>query len=414
MIGSMKVLSMLLAGFVLGYAISDIGSVESLLNGTAEFGSFWSIVNGLTVVAVAACGTAVAAARASAPTATIVAMAALLVVVFQTVGMVPGILGHWAAAVGTGVLLGAAALLSGHHRGAQAALGVSVVGTGLLGYWLDALMQANDGPVFVWDVVGAEDDVAPERAIVMVIAAVAAAVTLFLARRHEVVQPPETPRILLVGLALPVVASVLSWIAADADTRSVEWLGALVGMTAAAVLASLLLPGRDGRLLLVLFAVSATALGTSGFAAGDAVRLCASAALLVVGAGIGYRWPQLYIGLGGLFVIAATSLTENYVDIPIVSQFALPLVAAYVLVSALATSPGSLAISLPALFVMALPVTVVSAGYTPSLSMDQTVATRASEPDHLVLSVAGLVVLAVVTGAAVLQARRSPVVRGNS
>ncbi|MBJ7352826.1 MAG: hypothetical protein JHD12_20040, partial [Rhodococcus sp.] len=218
----MKVLSMLLAGFVLGYAISDIGPVESLVNSTAEFGSFWSIVNGLTVVAVAACGTAVAAARASAPTATIVAMAALLVVVFQTVGMVPGMLGHWAAAVGTGVLLGAAAVLSGHHRGAQAALGVSVVGAGLLGYWLDALLQANDGPVFVWDVVGAEDDVAPERAIVMVIAAVGAAVTLFLARRHEVVQPPETPRILLVGLSLPVVAGVLSWIAADADTRSVE------------------------------------------------------------------------------------------------------------------------------------------------------------------------------------------------
>ncbi|MBY3988544.1 hypothetical protein HQO84_21350 [Rhodococcus fascians] len=410
----MKVLSMLLAGFVLGYAISDIGPVESLLNGTAEFGSFWSIVNGLTVVAVAACGTAVAVARVSAPNATIVAMAALLVVVFQTVGMVPGMLGHWTAAMGTGVLLGAAAVLSGHHRGAQAALGVSVVGAGLLGYWLDALWQANDGPVFVWDVVGAEDDVVPERAIVMVIAAVAAAVTLFLARHHEVMQPPETPRILLVGLSLPVVASVLSWIAADADTRSVEWLGALVGMTAAALLASFLLPGRDGRLLLMLFAVSATALGTSGFAAGDAVRLCASAALLVVGAGIGYRWPQLYIGLGGLFVIAATSLTENYVDIPIVSQFALPLVAAYVLVSALATSAGSLAISLPALFVMALPVTVVSAGYIPSLSMDQTVATRTSEPDHLVLSVAGLVVLVVVTGAAVLLARRSPVVRGNS
>jgi hypothetical protein len=332
----------------------------------------------------------------------------------QTVGMVPGMLGHWAAAVGTGVLLGAAAVLSGHHRGAQAALGVSVVGAGLLGYWLDALLQANDGPVFVWDVVGAEDDVAPERAIVMVIAAVAAAVTLFLARRHEVVQPPETPRILLVGLSLPVVASVLSWIAADADTRSVEWLGALVGMTAAALLASFLLPGRDGRLLLVLFAVSATALGTSGFAAGDAVRLCASAALLVAGAGIGYRWPQLYVGLGGLFVITATSLTENYVEIPIVSQFALPLVAAYVLVSALATSPGSLSISLPAVFIMTLPVTVVSAGYTPSLSMDESVISRTSEPDHLVLSVAGLVVLAVVTGAAVLLARRSPVVRGNS
>jgi hypothetical protein len=414
MIGSMKVLSMLLAGFVLGYATSDIGPVDSLVYSTAVFGSFWAIVNGLTVVAVAACGTAVAVARVSAPTATIVAMAALLVVVFQTVGMVPGMLGHWAAAVGTGVLLGAAAVLSGHHRGAQAALGVSVVGAGLLGYWLDALLQANDGPVFVWDVVGAEDDVAPERAIVMVIAAVGAAVTLFLARRHEVVQPPETPRILLVGLSLPVVASVLSWIAADADTRSVEWLGALVGMTAAALLASFLLPGRDGRLLLVLFAVSATALGTSGFPAGDAVRLCASAALLIVGAGIGYRWPQLYIGLGGLFVVAATSLTENYVEMPMVSQFALPLVAAYVLVSALATSPGSLAISLPAVFVMALPVTAYAASYQTASVYDTAVAMRTSEPDHLMLSVAGLAVLAAVTGAAVLLARRSPVVHGNS
>lgn len=311
-------------------------------------------------------------------------------------------------------LLAAAAVLAGRQRAAQATLAVAVLGAGLLGGPLDALSEANDGPVFVWDVVGAEDDVSPQRAIVMVIVASGTAVALFLAYRREELQPYETRRILLVGIPLPGAAGVLSWIAAGHYSRSVEWLGALFGMTAIAMLASFLLPGRDGRLLLVLFGVSATALGTFGFAAGDVGQLCLSAALLIAGAGIGYRWPQTYVGLGGLFVIAATSLIEGYVEIPVISQFALPLVAAYVLVSVLATSPGSLALSLPALFVLTLPVSVLFASYQPSLSTSESVISRTSVPDHLVLSVAGLVVVAVMTGACVLLMRRPTVVRGTS
>nr|WP_141215990.1 MULTISPECIES: hypothetical protein [unclassified Rhodococcus (in: high G+C Gram-positive bacteria)] len=410
----MKVLSMVLAGFVVGYAISDIGPLDSLLSSTAEFHSFWAIVNGLTVVAISACVASVGLARASARTSIVVAIAAVLVIVFQTVGIVTGLLGHWAGALATGALLAAAAVLAGRHRGAQAAMAVAVLGAGLLGGPLDALLEANDGPVFVWDVVGAEDDVSPQRAIMMVIIASGTAVALFLAHRREELHPYETRRILLVGIPLPVAAGVLSWIAAAHNAGSVVWLGSLAGVTAIALLASFLLPGRDGRLLLVLFGVSATALGTFGFAAGDVAQLCLSAALLVAGAGIGYRWPQTYVGLGGLFVIAAASLIEGYFEMPVISQFALPLVAAYVLVSVLSTSPGSLALSLPALFVLTLPVSVLFASSQPSLSTSESVISRTSEPDHLVLSVAGLVVVAVMTGACALLMRRPTVVSGTS
>ena len=414
MIDSMKVLSMILAGFVVGYAVSDIRSFDSLLSSTAEFGSPATIVNGLTVLALTACLVCVALARSSARGVLVVAIGAVLVVVFRTVGMVTGMFGDWAGAVGAGTLLGASAVLAGRHRGAQASLAVAAIGAGLLGAALDALLQADDGPVFVWDVVGAEDAVVPERAIVMVIAALGAALSLFLAHRDVALQSHETRRTLLVGILLPVAAGVLSWIAAGHYSRSVEWLGALVGMTAIAMLASFLLPGRDGRLLLVLFGVSATALGTLGFAAGDVAQLGMSAALLIAGAGIGYRWPQTYVGLGGLFVIAATSLIEGYVEMPVISQFALPLVAAYVLVSVLATSPGSLALSLPALFVLTLPVSVLFASDQPSLSTSESVISRTSEPDHLVLSVAGLVVVAVVTVACAVLMRRPAVVSGSS
>jgi len=414
MIGSMKVLSMILAGFVVGYAISDVRPLDSLLSSTAEFGSPATIVNGLTVLALTACLVSVVLARSSARGVLVVAIGAVLVVVFRTVGMVTGMFGDWAGAVGAGALLGASALLAGRHRGAQASLVVAAIGAGLLGKALDALLQADDGPVFVWDVVGAEDAVVPERAIVMVIVASAAAIALFLAYRNQELQPYETRRTLLVGLPLPVAAAVLSWFAGGHDSGDAVWLGALAGMTLLAVAASFLLPGRDGRLLLVLFASSSAGIGSFGFAAGDSAQLALSVGLLIVGAGLGYRWPQLYIGLGGLFVIAVAGVIEGYAEVPTGSEFALPLVAAYVVVSALATSPGSLALSLPALFTMTLPVVVYSASYEPSLSMDESVISRTSEPDHLMLSVAGLVVVAVVTGACALLMRRPAVVSGTS
>ncbi|WP_155293234.1 hypothetical protein [Rhodococcoides fascians] len=410
----MKVLSMVLAGFVVGYAISDIGPLESLLSSTAEFHSFWAIVNGLTVVAISACVVSVGLARASARTSIVMAIAAVLVIVFQTVGMVTGLLGHWAGALATGALLAAAAVLAGRHRGAQAALAVAVLGAGLLGGALDALLEANDGPVFVWDVVGAEDDVSPQRAIVIVIIASGTAVALFLAHRREELQPYETRQILLVGIPLPVAAGVLSWIAAGHNGGSVVWLGSLAGVTAFAVLASFLLPGSDGRVLLVLCALSAGVFGSFGLAAGDSAQLALTVGLLILGAVIGYRWPQLYVGLGGLLLIAVAGVVEGYFEVPTGTDFILPFVAAYVVVSALTTSPGALALSLPALFTMTLPVVVYAASYQPGLSSDVAVATRTSEPDHLVLSVAGLVVVAVMTGACALLMRRPTVVRGTS
>jgi hypothetical protein len=414
MIGSMKVLSMILAGVVVGYAISDVRPLDSLLSSTAEFGSPATIVNGLTVLALTACLVSVVLARSSVRGVLVVAIGAVLVVVFRTVGMVTGMFGDWAGAVGAGALLGASALLAGRHRGAQASLVVAAIGAGLLGKALDALLQADDGPVFVWDVVGAEDAVVPERAIVMVIVASAAAIALFLAYRNQELQPYETRRTLLVGLPLPVAAGVLSWFAGGHDSGDALWLGALAGMTLLAVAASFLLPGRNGRLLLVLFASSSAGIGSFGFAAGDSTQLALSVGLLIVGGGLGYRWPQLYIGLGGLFVIAVAGVIEGYAEVPTGSEFALPLVAAYVVVSALATSPGSLALSLPVLFTMTLPVVVYSASYEPSLSMDESVISRTSEPDHLVLSVAGLVVVAVVMGACAVLMRRPAVVSGTS
>ncbi|MGB6277762.1 MAG: hypothetical protein WBF80_20395, partial [Rhodococcus sp. (in: high G+C Gram-positive bacteria)] len=307
--------------------------------------------------------------------------------------------------VGAGALLGASAVLAGRHRGAQASLAVAAIGAGLLGTALDALLQVDDGPVFVWDVVGAEDAVVPERAIIMVIAALGGALSLFLAHRDVALQSHETRRTLLVGLPLPVAAGVLSWFAGGHDSGDAVWFGALAGMAVLAVVAAFAFPGRDGRVLLVLFA-SAT-IGSMGFAVEDSLQLAVSAALLVVGAGIGYRWPQLYVGLGGLLLVAGAALIEGYVALPPVSQFALPFVVAYAVASTLSTAPGSLAVALPALFTMTLPVTVYAASYQPGLSSStDAVATRTSEPDHLMLSVAGLVVVAVVTVACVLLMRR--------
>lgn len=412
MIGSMKVLSMILAGFVVGYAISDIRPSYSLLSSTAEFGSPATIVNGLTVLALTACLTSVALARWNARGVLVLAIGAVFVVVFRTVGMVTGLVGDWAGAVGAGALLGASAVLAGRHRGAQASLAVAAVGAGLLGRALDALLQADDGPVFVWDVVGAEDAVVPERAIIMVLAALGAAISLYVAHRDVALQSHETRRILLVGLPLPVVAGVLNWFADGHDSGEAVWLGALAGMTAIALLASFVFPGRDGRVLLVLFA-SAT-VGSMGFAVEDSLQLASSAALLVVGAGIGYRWPQIYVGLGGLFVVAGASLVEGYLDLPSVSQFALPFVVAYALVSVLSAAPGSLAVALPALFTMTLPVTVYAASSQIASTYDRAVATRTIEPDHLVLSVAGLAVVAVVTVACAVLMRRPAVESGDS
>nr|WP_314140799.1 hypothetical protein [uncultured Rhodococcus sp.] len=400
----MKVLSMILAGFVVGYAIGDIRPFDSLLSSTSEFGSLTTIVNGLTVLALTACLTSVALARSSARGVLVVAIGAVLVVLFRTVGMVTGMFGDWAGAVGAGALLGASAVLAGRHRGAQASLAVAAIGAGLLGKALDALLQVDDGPVFVWDVVGAEDAVVPERAIIMVIAALGAALSLFVAHRDVALQSHETRRTLLVGLPLPVAAGVLSWFAGGHDSGDALWLGALAGMAVLAVVASFLLPGRDGRVLLVLFA-SAT-IGSMGFAVEDSLQLAVSAALLVVGAGIGYRWPQVYVGLGGLFVVAGAGLIEGYVDLPSVSQFALPFVVAYALVSVMSTAPGSLAVALPALFTMTLPVTVYAASSQIASTYDRAVATRTTEPDHLVLSVAGLAVVAVVTVACAVLMRR--------
>lgn len=404
MIDSMKVLSMILAGFVVGYAVSDIRPFDSLLSSTAEFGSPTTIVNGLTVLALTACLVSVALARSSARGVLVVAIGAVLVVVFRTVGMVTGMFGDWAGAVGAGALLGASAVLAGRHRGAQASLAVAAIGAGLLGTALDALLQADDGPVFVWDVVGAEDAVVPERAIVMVIAALGTALSLYQAHRDVALQSHETRRTLLVGLPLPIAAGVVSWFAGGHDSGDAVWLGALAGMAVLAVVAAFAFPGRDGRVLLVLFA-SAT-IGSMGFVE-DSLQLAVSVALLVVGAGIGYRWPQLYVGLGGLLVVAGASLIEGYVALPSLSQFALPFVVAYALVSVLSTAPGSLAVALPALFTMSLPVTVFAASYQAGLSLSSdAVATRTSEPDHLVLSLAGLVVVAVVTVACAVLMRR--------
>ena len=401
MIDSMKVLSMILAGFVVGYAVSDIRPFDSLLSSTAEFGSPTTIVNGLTVLALTACLVSVALARSNARGVLVVAIGAVLVVVFRTVGMVTGMFGDWAGAVGAGALLGASAVLAGRHRGAQASLAVAAIGAGLLGTALDALLQADDGPVFVWDVVGAEDAVVPERAIVMVIAALGTALSLYQAHRDVALQSHETRRTLLVGLPLPIAAGVVSWF----DSGDAVWLGALAGMAVLAVVAAFAFPGRDGRVLLVLFA-SAT-IGSMGFAVEDSLQLAVSVALLVVGAGIGYRWPQLYVGRGGLLVVASASLIEGYIALPSVSQFALPFVVAYALVSVLSTAPGSLAVALPALFTMSLQVTVFAASYQAGLSLSSdAVATRTSEPDHLVLSLAGLVVVAVVTVACAVLMRR--------
>ncbi|WP_415971903.1 hypothetical protein [Rhodococcus sp. 077-4] len=408
----MKVLSMLFAGFVVGYAISDIGPFDSLLSRTAQFGSSATIVNGLTVLALTAALASVVLARSSARGVLVVAIGAVLVVVFRAVGMVTGMLGDWSGAVSAGVVLGASAVLAGRDRGAQASLAVAAIGAGLLGNALDALLQADDGPVFVWDVVGAEDAVAPERAIVMVIAASGAALALFLAFRDKEVQRCETRRTLLVGLPLTFLAGVLSWIAGGHDARSVEWLCALAGMTAIALLASFVLPGRDGLVLLVLFASSV--IGSVGFGAEDSLQLAVSVVSLIAGAAIGYRWPQMYVGLGGLLVLAGAALIEGYVALPTVSQFVLPFVVSYALVSVLSTAPGSLAIALPALFTMTLPVTMYAASSQIASTYDRAVGTRTTEPDHLMLSVAGLVVVSVVTVACAMLKRRPTVVNGNS
>ncbi|MDZ7918311.1 MAG: hypothetical protein U5O16_41940, partial [Rhodococcus sp. (in: high G+C Gram-positive bacteria)] len=364
------------------------------------------ILDGVVVLAVAAAATAVVLARSGGRVTPWIAVAALLVIVFESLGMVPGLLGDWAAALSAGVLLGASAILAASHRGAQAALAVGLLAAARVGAELGTLLTSSSGRQFAWEVAGPEDAVVPQRAAIAVALAVLAAILLVAAYRGSASGTSQaSTRVLAVGIALPLIASGLGWLASEFRDSTLVWFLALAGLTVAALVAAWLLPKRDGVLILVLFASWAAGVASFDFSDSSYAGL-GLIVLLVAGGLLAYRFPQIYLGLVALLVVAAADLARSLgVDFPTsIHQWALPLVAAYVLVSALPTAPASLAIGLTVPFTMVLTVTIYGGSYGPLGSGAEFFGS--STPSETAISIGGLVVLAACTlGVVVLGSR---------
>ena len=397
MIGSMKVLSMLLAGLSVGYSISVMALREPLLSKGFGFEAT-TIVDGVLVLAVTAALSAVASARWGGRAAVWIALAALLVIVFESLGMAPGLLGDWAASLSGGALLGAAAILAGTHRLAQVALAVGLLAAARVGAEFGTLLTSSSGPQFAWEVVGPEDAVVPQRAAIAVGLAVLAAIFLVAGYRTSSVATSQvSTRTLAVGIALPLVAGGFGWWTAEYRDSSLVWFLALAGLTVAALVAAWLLPKRDGSLILALFASWAAGVSSFDFADRSYTSVGLAVLLFVAGGLIAYRFPQIYLGLLALLVIAAVNLAQSTgVGLPVsIQQWAVPFIAAYLLVSALPTAPTSLAIGATVPFTMVLTVTIYGGSYGPLDSADDFEFFGSSQPSATALSIGGLVVLLV-------------------
>ncbi|MFI8566119.1 hypothetical protein ACIGGF_06100 [Rhodococcus sp. NPDC078407] len=391
----MKVLSMLLAGLTVGYSISVMALREPLLYNDFGFGAS-AILDGVAVLAVAAAVSAVMLARSGGRAGFWIAVAALLVIVFESLGMASGLLGDWAAAVSAGVLLGASAILTAAHRGARAALAIGILAAAGVGAALGTLLTTSDGPQFAWVVAGPEDAVVPERAAIAVALAVLAAIFLVAGyRRSSVAASQTSSRLLAVGIALPLVAGGFGWWATEYRDSSLVWFLALAGLTVSALVAAWLLPQRDGSLILVLFASWAAGLGSLDVVDRSYPSLGFTVLLLAAGGLIAYRFPQIYLGLLALLALAAANFAQIYLGaLPFsLAQWVVPVVAGYVVVSALPTAPSSLAIGMTVPFTMVLTITIYGGSYGPLGSGADFFG--GSQPTEIALSIGGLVVLSV-------------------
>ncbi|WP_157225982.1 hypothetical protein [Rhodococcus sp. AW25M09] len=404
----MKLLSMLLAGLTVGYSISVMALREPLLYNDFGFGAS-AILDGVVVLAIAAAVSAVVLARSGGRATLWIAVAALLVIVFESLGMASGLLGDWAAALSVGVLLGASAILTASHRGAQAVLALGILAAARVGAELGTLLTSSSGPQFAWEVVGPEDAVVPQRAAMAVALAVLAAIFLVAGyRTSSVATSQASTRTLAVGVALPLVAGGFGWWTTEYRDSSLVWFLALAGLTVAALVAAWLLPKRDGSLILVLFASWAGGVGTLDVIDKSYASLGFTVLLLAAGGLIAYRFPQIYLGLLALLVVAAANLAQTFLgDLPAsLALWAVPLVAGYVVVCALPTAPTSLAIGMTVPFTMPLTVTVylVSSGAPMPWAGDDILG--GSQPNDTALAVGGLVVLSVCAAGVWLLRRR--------
>ncbi|WP_144407392.1 hypothetical protein [Rhodococcus sp. B7740] len=406
----MKVLSMILAGLSVGYSISVMALQDPLLSRGFGFEAT-TVVDGVLVLAVTAALSAVASGRWGDRAAVWIAVAALLGIVFDSLGMTPGLLGDWVAALGGGALLGAAATLAGTHRRAQVALAVGLLVAARVGAELVTLLASSSGPRFAWEVAGPEDAVVPQTAAIAVALAVLAALFLVAGYRTASVATSQvSTRILTVGIALPLVAGGFGWWAGEYRDSTLVWFLALAGLTIAALVAAWFLPKRAGSLILVLFASWAAGVSSFDFADRSYTSVGLAVLLFVAGGLIAYRFPQIYLGLLALLVIAAVNLAQTLgVVLPVsIQQWAVPFVAAYLLVSALPTEPTSLAIGVTVPFTMVLTVTIYGGSYGPLDSADDFEFFGSSQPSATALSVGGLVVLLVCAVGVWLLRRRSP------
>lgn len=408
MIDSMKVLSMILAGLTVGYSISVMALREPLLYNDLGFGAS-AILDGVVVLAIAAAVSAALLARSGGRATPWIALAALLVIIFESLGMASGLLGDWAAALSGGVLLGASAILTASHRGAQAALALGILAAVRVGAELGTLLTSSSGPQFAWVVAGPEDAVVPERAAIAVALAVLAAIFLVAGyRTSSIAASQANTRMLAVGIALPLAAGGFGWWATEYRESTLVWFLALAGLTASALVAAWLLPKRDGSLILVLFASWAAGVSALDLVDKSYASLGFTVLLLAAGGLIAYRFPQIYLGLFALLVLAGTNLAQSYLgDLPVsLEQWAVPVIAGYVVVSALPTASTSLAIGMAVPFTMPLTVTVylVSSGAPMPWAGDDILG--GSQPNETPLAIGGLVVLsACATGVWLLRRR---------
>ncbi|WP_213578567.1 hypothetical protein [Rhodococcus sp. USK13] len=403
--GALTAIALLLGGLVAGYVFGDTRTGHSVLDSTARFDAASSIVSGTVLAAVAAAIAAVVLnTRGELPTAPfITALFGFGVVTAGALGAVPDPGARFSTPIGAGVLLGALAVYAGRRPAALIALATGVLISALVGNRLDEMLRVTSltGSEFGWTAYTPVDSVPPpERALVVVAVVFIAVIALVTA---HLIAPPTAGaaghldrRTLGVGVVLPVIGGVLSWVFVAFTDRSWVWF---VGAAAVAVTAwtgAHLLRGRDGALILVLVAISGCALSSGFWVAESAVVLLIPAVLLIGGAVCGYRWPRLYAGMVALGVIACSSLLDfaGLDLIPSVAYYLMfPLVAGFTAASVLPMSGVGAAIALSAPFTLSITVTafVAGAGAMPPLMFLR----AATSPDPAAVTIVSVLLIGV-------------------
>lgn len=211
------------------------------------------------------------------------------------------------------------------------------------------------------------------------------AVALFLALRRDVFgmsEPTTTDgrvRVLTVGAAVPVVGLLLHW----SSVRVVDEMGSTVAspglwvfglaVVPVFVVGSLWLPHRHGMVLVAVLAVVSASYGRREVAIDSLPPLLVAAALVVVGAVCGRRWPHPLAGVAALAAVAATAVFEEqpWDNLHIgATVLGLPFAAAFTVAACLPSSAAATAISLaaPAAVTVSLPAQFGWTAYSPLTS----------------------------------------------